>query len=1648
RRAGLTAERFVACPFGGPGERMYRTGDRARWTADGQVVFLGRADDQVKIRGFRVEPGEVRSVVAAHPQVAQAAVIAREDIPGDKHLVAYLVPQDEDADTALLAAAVKDFAEQRLPGHMVPSATVVLDALPLTSNGKLDRRALPAPDSPTAAGTGRKPANAREEAVCTAFAEVLGLDEVSVDDDFFELGGHSLLAVRLISRIRSLLGVEAEIRDLFEAPTAAGFAATIVEADEARTALTAQDRPERLPLSYAQRRLWFIGELEGPSDTYNIPVAVRLAGPVDAQALNAALRDVIARHEVLRTVFPTADGEPHQRILDTADLEWDLHVREVPEADLDAAVTEASRYAFDLAAEPPIRACLFTITPRNHVLIVTTHHIASDGWSTGPLARDVSLAYEARCAGRAPDWEPLPVQYADYTLWQRDLLGDDQDPQSPISRQIAYWREALSGAPEELALPFDHPRPAIASYQGHRVPLAVPAEVHARLAEVARAEGVTVAMVLQGALAVLLSRLGAGTDIPIGSVNAGRTDEALEDLVGFFVNTLVLRTDLSGNPTFSELLTRVRDTGLSAFAHQDVPFERLVEELAPSRSLSRHPLFQVTLAVQNNADAVLDLSGVSVGGPAAAPSGGTDVAKFDLDVSVGEIFDAEGRPAGLRGALIAAADLFGPATAKRLAGRFAHVLETVAAEPDTEIGAVEILDGQERHRILKKWNDTATDVAPTTIPRLFEAQVARTPDAVAVAGDDIEVTYAELDARANRLARLLTGQGVGPESVVGVCLERSVDFVTTVLAVSKAGGAYLPVDPDYPAERIAFVLKDAAAGVVVTSRAQTGVLPEAARRVVLDDAATSSALAALEAAPLTDADRGSPLRAAHPAWVIYTSGSTGTPKGVMVPHTGIASLVAAQTERFAMNGASRVLQFASVGFDAASAEIWVTLCAGARLVVAPAGELVPGAGLAELVARHTVTHATLPPAVLGVLDPRAVPSLSTVVSAGEALAAETVTAWGAGRRLVNAYGPTETTVCVSMSQPLTAEDVPVIGSPIANTRAYVLDERLSVVAPGVAGELYVAGAGVARGYVGRAGLSAERFVACPFGGPGERMYRTGDLVRWGADGQLEYLGRADEQVKIRGFRIEPGEVRSVVAAHPLVAQAAVIAREDVPGDKRLVAYVVPTEDADHDVAAQAIRQFVSERLPEYMVPSTVVVLDVLPLTVNGKLDRKALPAPEYVTGSGRGPETVREEILCAAFAEVLGVESVGVDDSFFALGGHSLLAIRLVEVLRTRGVTVSVRALFQNPTVAGLAAETGAEQIEVPANAIPADAREITPEMLPLVDLTSEEIERIVATVEGGAANIADIYPLAPLQEGLLFHHLLADGGDDAYVTPMVVEFGSRERLDAFTDALQHVVDRHDIYRTGIVWEGLREPVQVVRRTAQLPVEEVELDAGSEDLARDLVARVGLAMDLDRAPLIRMHTTAAPDGRCLALLRMHHTIQDHTAMAVVLAEVEAFLSGRGGELAEALPFRDFVAQARGGVERAEHERYFAGLLGDVEEPTAPYGLVDVRGVGADVSRAVADLGGELSGRLRAAARRAGASPATVMHVAWARVLGAVSGREDVVFGTVLFGRMNAGAGADRVAGPFINTLPVRVRLRECGVLAAVRAMGGQLAGLL
>ncbi|CAM5497054.1 D-alanine--D-alanyl carrier protein ligase [Streptomyces californicus] len=1172
-RPSLTAERFVADPFGAEGARMYRTGDLVRWTADGVLEYIGRTDFQVKVRGFRIELGEVESALNGVTGVTGATAVVREDRPGDRRLVAYYVGDVE-------PAAVRAQIAAGLPDYMVPAALMALDELPLTPNGKVDRASLPAPRWSTTTGGGRRPADAREELLCRIFADVLGLPDVSPDDSFFDLGGHSLLATRLVSRIRSAFGRELGIRAVFESPTVGGLALRVVGAGVARGALVAGVRPVRVPLSAAQRRLWFLHELEGPSATYNVPLVLRLEGELDAGALELALGDVVGRHESLRTVFADVDGVPYQRVVPVGDAGVVLEVVEVSEEGLAAAVDGAAGYAFDLSVELPLRVTLLRVGERSSVLVVLMHHIVSDGWSLSPLADDLSAAYVARVGGGVPGWAPLPVQYADYALWQAEVLGDEGDPASVAGRQIEFWRAALAGVPELIELPVDRLRPSVASYRGGAVDFAVDAELHGRLLAVARECGVTPFMVVQAAVAVLLSRLGAGVDVPLGTVVAGRSDQALEGLVGFFVNTLVLRTDVSGDPSVRELLARVREIDLAAYAHQDVPFERLVEVVSPQRSMAHHPLFQVMVVLDNNVEAAFDLPGVD----ASFEGADLGVAKFDLTFHLEETSD------GLSGEVQYASDLFDEASARGLGERLVRVLEGLLADVDGRVAAVDVLSAAEHGRMLEEWAGPAPSDEPgdgLSFPELFAARVAADPSAPALAFEGVELTYGEVAARVDAFAGHLASCGVGPEAVVAVALPRSVDLVVSLLAVLRAGGAYVPVDPDYPADRVAYMLSDSRPALLVTDSATLPGLGECGVPVVLVDGLADE--------PGTPVAAPAYPRADHPAYVIYTSGSTGRPKGVVVPHGGIASLARAQRDAFGVGPGSRVLQFAALSFDAAAWEIVMGLLSGATLVVAPAERLMPGPDLAALCAEQDVTHVTLPPTALAVLPDDALPAGATVVVAGEACPPELVARWSEGRRMINAYGPTETTVCATMSAPLSGRTVPPIGRPIAGARVYVLDAALRPVAPGVTGELYIAGDGLARGYLGRPSLTAERFLAAPFGPAGSRMYRTGDLARWTSDGELEYQGRADTQVKVRGFRIELGEVESALNGVTGVTGATAVVREDRPGDRRLVAYYVG------DVEPAAVRAQIAAGLPDYMVPAALMALDELPLMPNGKV---------------------------------------------------------------------------------------------------------------------------------------------------------------------------------------------------------------------------------------------------------------------------------------------------------------------------------------------------------------------------------------------------------------------------------------------------------------
>ncbi|MGP3990043.1 amino acid adenylation domain-containing protein [Streptomyces sp. 3N207] len=1622
-RAGLSAERFVADPFGAAGSRMYRTGDLVRWNRDGVLEFVGRADDQVKVRGFRIEPSEIENALTAHAGVSEAAVVVRDDLPGGRGLVAYVVC------SGVGEGEVREFVRSRLPEFMVPSAVVELDRLPVTVNGKLDRGALPVPVlSGGGDSGGRAPGSYVEVVLCGLFSEVLGVEGVGVDDGFFDLGGHSLLATRLVSRVRGALGVELGVSAVFDAPSPGLLAGRVVGARGARGGLVPVVRPERLPLSFAQLRLWFLYRLEGASATYNIPLVVGLEGEVDEGALGAALGDVVARHENLRTVFAEFDGVPCQRVMPSDELEDvrpGLTVSRVETGEVEEVVAGLVRHRFELSGELPVRAGLLVVSETERVLVLVVHHIAADGWSLRPLWRDLCDAYSARCGGVAPDWAPLPVQYADYTLWQHEYLGSEEDPDSLISRQLAYWQRELDGAPEQLPLPTDRPRPAVASHRGDTLVVEWPSELCARLRQMAKSGDASLFMVLHAGLVALLTRLNAGEDagedVVIGSVVAGRTDEALDDLVGFFVNSLVLRVDSSGDPTFRQLVRRVRDTDLRAYDNQDVPFEQLVDVLNPTRTLAHHPLFQVMLTLQDALDTELSLPN-TYGRLMPASVGASRV---DLLISVGECTHSE----GISLTVEYNTDIFERPTVEDLMARFRSLLETAVDDPDRSIGSIGLVDASERYRLLTSWNDTALPLPPSPVlPDLFEQQVAGTPDAVALVFEGTEVTYRDLNARANQLAHHLIELGVGPERVVALALPRSVDMVVAVLAVLKAGGAYLPIDLAYPADRIEFMLADAEPAVVMTTSAGLSELPSTdATTLLVDDPASRQGQSSASSANVTDAERTAVLTSQHPAYVIYTSGSTGVPKGVVGLHAGLANRWKWFSSRYPQWQSSTVLARSSLSFLDSATEVLGTLLYGGKVVLAGDDALRDPAGLVRLVSEYEVERVTVVPSLLRLLlDDAWSRSLSSVrcwVTSGEALPgalAERHRDVLPDSLLLNLYGSSEASADSLFWE---AEDGPVrVGRPVANTRVYVLDGRLGVVPPGVVGELYVAGVGLARGYWGRAGLSAERFVADPFGVAGSRMYRTGDLVRWNRDGVLEFVGRADDQVKVRGFRIEPAEIENALTGHAGVSEAAVVVREDQPGDRRVVAYVVSASDAELD--AGRLREFVRTRLPEFMVPSAVVELDRLPMTASGKLNRKALPKPDFTKSvTERGPRTPLEARLCELFGQVLDITAVGVGDNFFDLGGDSISSVKLVNRAQAAGLTITVRDVFQYKSVAALA-ETA--ELQDPPVAVATEAR------APSADLTAEQLARVRAEYAryGGAD---EVLPVTPLQEGLLFHALYDARHLDDYVLQLSLELVGPMDHGALRDAAEALLERHSNLRAGFWFDGVDRPVQIVPGSTTLPWREVDLrhlgdDEQRAEAARLLAAERSQRFDPARPPLLRFVLFRLGEETHLLALTHHHLLLDGWSTPVLLRDLFHIYEHNGADgLPQPTPYREFLAW-QAAQDRQRAAAAWQQMLQGLPAPTRIAPKAEVVQAQCRRHRVSRELPPELTEPLEALARERGWTLNTLVRGAWALLLGRLTGSDDVVFGATVAGRPPEVAGIEDMVGLFINTLPVRVRL--------------------
>ncbi|MGA6204437.1 amino acid adenylation domain-containing protein [Nocardia testacea] len=1597
-QAPLTAERFVADPFA-PGERMYRTGDLARWqlgpagSRRGVLEYLGRTDFQVKIRGLRIELGEIESVLLADERIARAVCVAHRTAAGDQ-LAAYVVAR---GGARLEPDAVRAGLSRSLPGYMVPATVTVLDELPLNSNGKIDRAALPTP-GPTEQRARTAPRNEVEEVLATIFAELLGVPEVGIDDGFFELGGNSLVAARAVARINAALGTGLTIRDLFEAGTIAELSDRFSdhEPDLASPQLVPMVRPDRIPLSPAQQRLWILNRFAEHAAAYNMPLAVQLDGILDIEALQAALFDVLERHESLRTTFPESGEGPYQRIHPAADAGLTLEVIAADSARITGVAAEFVSRPFDLRTEFPVRVALYGLDEDRHVLVLVLHHICGDGWSVAPLARDLTTAVEARVAGRAPQWTPLPVQYADFALWQRELLGEESDPGSALSRQIAHWRAELAGLPDQLDLPLDRPRPARRSTGGGRVSFTIPAGTRRAAAELAATRGASMFMVVHAALATLLARLCGSTDIVIGTPIAGRTDPALDELVGMFVNTLVLRTEVDPGADFDRMLDIVRETDLNAFANADVPFERLVEVVNPERSGARHPLFQVMLSYDNAGELELALPGVRT---EILPLDGA-IAKFDLQL---EIHD-DNAGGELHAEIGYATDVFDERTVAAIARRFVAVLDAAVGNPRRPVGDIEVLERRERGNLVPLAGGPAEP--PVLLADLFGRSAVRDPDGVAVRYRGRNTTYRELDERANRLARLLIEQGAGPEAVVALALPRGPAAITAVWAVAKTGAAYVPVDPGYPADRIAHMLTDSGARLGVTGREQVATLAEVSGAVeswlILDSPEVETDCAAVSSAPITNAERIAPLRAAHPAYLIYTSGSTGTPKAVVITHAGLASFAAEQCYLFGVTPAARTLHFSSPSFDASVLELLLGFTCGATVVIAPP-DVYGGAELAALLRSEAVTHAFVTPAALATVDPAGLEQLRSVMVGGEACSPELVAAWADRYRMHNMYGPSEATVAATMSGPMRPGRPVPLGHPVRGMRLFLLDSRLRPVPPGTPGELYVSGPGVARGYLGRHGLTAARFVASPYGRRGERMYRTGDLVVADRTGRLRFLGRADDQVKLRGFRIELSEIDHVLRGRPGVRSALTVVHTDAHARQRLAAYIV----ADSTVDPAEVRAAVRAQLPAYMVPDAVTVLAEFPKAPSGKLDRKALPEPVFLnTGTtSRAPATEAERRVAEVFSEVLGCAVTGAEDPFFDLGGNSLLATRLVGELYDRfGVDLPVRTVFEAPTVAALTEEL----LRTPATArIPLTAYDPRPARL----------------------------PLSLPQQRLWFLNRFAPESS-AYNIAFVLDIDGALDVPALRAALGDIVDRHEVLRTVFPADGDGAQQRILPAAWALPTLEPREtdDAGAAAALRE-TATTGFDLTTGtplRATLLRTGTDRYRFGVVL-----HHIAADGWSMGPLIRDLAlAYQARRAGTAPQWSPLP--VQYADFGLWQREHlgdetdpdslaarqlDYWRDQLAGLPDELPLPYDRprpAEPEQTAASVRRSIPE---PVRRALVELAHAEGVSPFMLLRSALAVLLRAVTGGRDIAIGTPVAGRTDRRLG--ELVGMFVNTLVLR-----------------------
>ena len=1607
-RPELTSEKFVADPFSSRAEaRMYRTGDLGSYLPDGRIEFKGRADNQVKVRGFRIELGEIEAALSRHHTVQDCVVVAREDVPGDKRLAAYVAA----APAARLDFTVlRDWVKERLPEYMVPNAWVEMAQLPLSPNGKVDRKNLPAPEyqRSDSAGEYQEPRTSTEEVIAGIWAEVLKLERVGVYDQFFVLGGHSLLATQVVSRIRQRFHLELPLRTLFEAPTVARLSLCVEALQRHADGLLAPpissvERSRLLPLSFAQQRLWFLDQLEPNNPRYSVPHSVRLKGPLQPEILERSLNEIVRRHETLRTSFLVVNDEPVQAIEPSVGIS--LAIRDLallPESNREEEARrlarEEAQHPFDLTVAPLMRATLLRLADDDHVLLLNTHHIVSDGWSLRVMMREMAALYNTFVSDGFARLPELPVQYADFAVWQREFVAGEI-----LDKQLAYWKKQLTGAPASLNLTTDHARPPVESFRGAQHTVVLSKQLLESLRKLSHSHGVTLFMTLLAAFDVLLSRYSGQKDLVVGTPIAGRNRAEVENLIGFFTNTLLMRADLSGDPTFVELLARVRETAMSAYAHQDLPFEKLVEDLNPERDLSRNPLFQVMFALQNLPNDGARIKGIE----SSAFSTGTHSAKVDISFVTTEVSE------GLRTAVIYNTDLFDSTTIERMLLHFEVLLEGVLDRAESRISQLPLLTEEERHQLLIDRNRTQADYPrESCLHHLLQEKARQRPERAAVEFDKRILTYDELDRRSNQLAHLLVKRGIGPDRLVGVCMERSLEMVVALLGVLKAGGAYVPLDPAYPSDRIQYVIDDSRVTVLLTQEQLLTTLPTTTAETICLDPAWL-AVEHEDPAPITTEVEPDNL-----AYVIYTSGSTGKPKGVQIEHRGVVNFLCSMRREPGMTADDVLVAVTTLSFDIAGLELYLPLLTGAKLVVASREATSDGHLLMRLLENSAATIMQATPTTWRMLLESGWDGNSNlkVLVGGEALSAELAQNL-AGRcsSVWNMYGPTETTIWSSLHQVGGKDEklIP-IGKPIGNTTFYILDETRQPVVEGAAGELYIGGDGLARGYFERAELTAEKFVPDPFScNPEARLYRTGDLARYRHDGVVEFLGRIDHQVKIRGFRIELGEIESVLEQHPGVEQAVVVAREDTLGDKRLVAYFVP--DAASSPSAAELRRYLGKQLPDYMTPAAFIELPRLPLTPNGKVDRKNLPAPEYQrrdsTVEYQEPRTPTEEVMAGIWAEVLKLERVGARDQFFELGGHSLLATQVASRVRqTFHIELPLRTLFEAPTV---------EELSLRVDALQREAQGL---LVPPIQPVSRSVP----------------LPLSFAQQRVWFLDRL-EPNNPAYNVPHSVRLKGPLQTDVLERSLNEIVRRHETLRTSFRVMN-DEPVQIIESNVSIPLTVKDLtslpEGNPEDEARRLAREEAQrGFDLTAAPLIRATLLRLAADDHVLLMNTHHSACDGWSLGLFSHELaslyEAFAADLPSPLAD-LPVqyadfavwqRDYLAGGTLDRELTYWKQQLAGAPATLDLPTdhprPP--MMTYRG-----SRQSVVLPKPLLDDLLRLSRREGVTLFMTLLAAFDVLLSRYSGQAEIVVGTPIAGRNRA--EVEKLIGFFANTLVMRTDL--------------------